>query len=90
MSTSAGVCIKTDVDTALWIAQQLHELDEKTNAHGLGVACIPTIFRDGKTFVIDAQTHWSYDGTNGRIFVRELESWLKTWPKVKIKRRWFK
>lgn len=77
MGTSAGITFKT-VTNVDKLEQLLEDLDKITNEGGLGVACTPILWDNGNgTLDISAQTHWSYDGENGRDFLRELHKLLK-------------
>jgi len=80
MSTSAGIDFTTsNYKVVRKMRKHLDELDEITNNGGLGVACTPHLnyWREDGTYYLSAQTHWSYDGENGREFVKELHKWLE-------------
>jgi len=84
MSTSGGIHFKTDQKNIKRIEKALEELDKITNENGLGVACVPLFWIEkDNTYNINAQTHWSYDGTNGRVFVEELKKIFKR-KRIKI------
>lgn len=77
MTTSAGIYFKADKETVEKMRAAIPALDEITNEGGLGVSCTPTIGTCDGGYYLAGQTHWSYDGTNGRAFLAEVKKWIE-------------
>ncbi|MBW1711086.1 MAG: hypothetical protein JRJ73_14600 [Deltaproteobacteria bacterium] len=91
MTTSAGIVFKAHHKTVEKMERLLDQLDEKVNARGLGVACVPVIWRTPlpERYYLFAQTHWSYDGENGRKFLRAMYAWInKHGFKIEVTDEW--
>ena len=78
MGTDAGIEFKAEDQTILKMKKHLGELDDRTNGSGLGVACVPYFWKVSEGhWELTAQTHWSYDGENGEVFVDEVMKWIR-------------
>lgn len=77
MSTSAGIYFKADKETIERMRDAIPALDAITNENGLGVSCTPTIGKCEGGYYLAGQTHWSYDGENGRALNAEIKKWIE-------------
>jgi hypothetical protein len=77
MGTDAGIEFKAESRTVRKMRKLIPKLDAITNEGCLGVSCTPLISKDGDKYRMVGQTHWSYDGTNGRQFVAQIKAWAE-------------
>ena len=78
MGTSAGFEFEATPENARKLKKMIPALDAITNVCGMDVACTPILSDNGDgSYCLSAQTHWSYDGTNGRAFLIEAKKMMR-------------